>query len=81
VIVPLRSKTERSMDQLRNWFAEQATDVKSMVLILKRGDDTFEVVWSQQEMSDLAFAGRRLEQEIRWLMDGRTALDGSETGA
>lgn len=72
-VIPLRSKAEQSVDQLCGWLAG-VDDVASLVIIVKHEDNTFEVAWSRQELQDLAFAGLRLQQEIRFLMDGQREL-------
>lgn len=72
-ITPLHPRV-RSVESVRDWLAEQG-DAKSVVVIVMRQDNTFEVMWSRQELRDLGYSALRLEQEVRWLMDGRTELD------
>jgi hypothetical protein len=70
-VVPLRSKAERTVDTLRSWLAsEELGEIKGLIVIVRRPDDTIDVSWSRQQLSELLFSSARLEQEIRWILDG-----------
>jgi len=70
-VIPI-SKSERSLSEIKRWVREDTADALAIVVLVKKPDDSIDVNWSRQSIGDLSYAGRRLEQEIRWIMDGIT---------